>query len=94
MAAIAGDLSRKILGHSDANKAFRPWWDNIEDNCLYAFVVIGKVEKILEGSLDSIPLPSSFKSWAGKFGIANITQQCFALLPQQVNFPTSNFNFY
>ena len=62
MAAIAGDLSRKILGHSDANKAFRPWWDNIEDNCLYAFVVIGKVEKILEGSLDSIPLPSpSFK---------------------------------
>ena len=45
MAAIAGDLSRKILGHSDANKAFRPWWDNIEDSCLYAFVVIGKVKK-------------------------------------------------
>ena len=42
MAALAGDLSRKILGHSDAAKAFRPWWDTLEDNLLYAFVVMGK----------------------------------------------------
>jgi hypothetical protein len=42
MAALAGDLSRQILGHSDAAKAFRPWWDTLEDNLLYAFVVLGK----------------------------------------------------
>ena len=42
MAAIAGDLSRKILGHSDAAKAFRPWWDTLEENLLYTFVVMGK----------------------------------------------------
>ena len=47
MAALAGDLSRKILGHSDAAKAFRPWWDTIEDNLLYAFVVIGNIQEEL-----------------------------------------------
>ena len=41
MAAIAGDLTQKILGHSDADKAFRPWWDNLEDGVLYSFVVMG-----------------------------------------------------
>ena len=45
MAAIAGDLSKKILGHSDAAKAFRPWWDTLEDNLLYAFVVMGKTRQ-------------------------------------------------
>ena len=42
MAAIAGDLTKSILGHSDADKAFRPWWDNLEDAVLYSFVVMGK----------------------------------------------------
>ena len=42
MAAIAGDLTQKILGHSDADKAFRPWWDNLEDGVLYSFVVMGR----------------------------------------------------
>ena len=41
MTAIAGDLTQKILGHSDADKAFRPWWDNLEDGVLYSFVVMG-----------------------------------------------------
>ena len=47
MAALAGDLSRKILGHSDAAKAFRPWWDTLEDNLLYAFVVMGKTKILI-----------------------------------------------
>ena len=42
MAALAGDLSKAILGQSDAAKAFRPWWDVLEDNLLYSFVIFGK----------------------------------------------------
>ena len=67
----------------------------------------GKVEKILKGSLDSIPSPSpSVKiqiMGAGKVcfcqqtfenkKFVDITQQCFALLPQ-VNFPANNLNFH
>ena len=48
MAALAGDLSKQILGHSESTKAFRPWWDNIEDQILYGFVLTGKLKKIRE----------------------------------------------
>ena len=48
MAALAGDLSKQILGHSESTKAFRPWWDNIEDQILYGFVLTGKKGKRLE----------------------------------------------
>lgn len=44
MAALAGDLSKQILGHSESVKAFRPWWDNLEDQILYGFVLTGKPE--------------------------------------------------
>eukprot|EP00093_Oithona_nana_P010782 10782.XXX_386728_386417_1 [CDS] Oithona nana genome sequencing. len=43
MAALAGDLSKQILGHSESVKAFRPWWDNLEDQILYGFVLTGVV---------------------------------------------------
>ena len=72
-----------------------------------------KVEKILKGSLDSIPSPTvKIQIVGGNYclrckgkillGIVNklenkkfvdITQQCFALLPQ-VNFPANNLNFH
>ena len=74
-----------------------------------------KVEKILKGSMDSIPSPSrslKIQIMGGKvclrckgktlLGVVNkflkkkfvdITQQCFALLPQ-VNFPTNTLNFH
>ena len=42
MAALGGDLRKQILGHSDAEKAFRPWWDNLEDGIMYSLVVMGK----------------------------------------------------
>ena len=42
MAAIAGELSKQIKGHSEGGKGFRPWWDTIEDNLLYAFVILGE----------------------------------------------------
>lgn len=43
MAAVAGDLSKQILGQSDAAKTFRPWWDNLEDGILYSLVVMGMI---------------------------------------------------
>ena len=68
-----------------------------------------RVEKILKGSLDSIPSPSvKIQIMGGKvkqniagrcqqtFGnkkFVDITQQCFTLLPQ-VNFPANNLNFH
>ena len=42
MAALAGDLTKQILGQSDAVKAFRPWWDSLEDGIMYALVIMGE----------------------------------------------------
>ena len=77
---------------------------------IFQFCKAGKVEKILKGSLDSIPSPSpsvKIQIMGGKvclrckgktlhcqqtFGnkkFVDITQQCFALLPQ-ANFPANN----
>ena len=47
-----------------------------------------KEEKILKGSLDSILSPSTSEK---KF--VDITQQCFALLPQVI-FPANNLNIH
>ena len=33
----------QVLGHSEAEKAFRPWWDSLEDYLLYGLVMIGVV---------------------------------------------------
>ncbi len=43
MAAVAGELSKQIKGHSEGAACFRPWWDTVEDNVLYAFVVLGMI---------------------------------------------------
>jgi hypothetical protein len=43
MAAVAGEVSKQIKGHSEGAKGFRPWWDVIEDNLLYSFVVLGLI---------------------------------------------------
>ncbi len=42
MAAIAGELSKQIKGHSEGAQGFRPWWDTVEDNLMYAFVILGR----------------------------------------------------
>jgi len=31
----------KVLGHSSAEKAFRPWWDTLEDFLIYSLVLLG-----------------------------------------------------
>ena len=43
MAAIGAALMGKVLGHSEAEKAFRPWWDALEDFLIYGLVMIGVV---------------------------------------------------
>ena len=43
MAALAGDLSKQIMSHSEAARAFRPWWDNLEDSLMYSLVIMGKI---------------------------------------------------
>ena len=42
MASIGKALVGKILGHSAAEKAFRPWWDNFEDFLVYGLVMLGR----------------------------------------------------
>lgn len=43
MAAIGTLLMNKVLGHSEAEKAFRPWWDTLEDILIYSLVVLGVI---------------------------------------------------
>ena len=98
-----------LLPHYCGHWSFWTW------NLLVAKLgCICKVEKILKGSLCSIPSPSpsvkiqlqesSLEVWrqniAGRCQQAfcfqkfvDITQQCFALLPQ-VNSPNNNLNFH
>lgn len=42
MSSLADALVSKVLGHTAAERAFRPWWDNFEDYLVYALVMLGK----------------------------------------------------
>lgn len=76
MAALAGDLSKQILGHSDAAKAFRPWWDNLEDSIMYAFVVIGLILLPMT-FLSGTPVACAVHpdSWAGNYTSPNLSYE-------------------
>ena len=41
MASLGGALINKVLGHSEAEEAFRPWWDTLEDLLIYGLVMLG-----------------------------------------------------
>ena len=43
MATIGSLLMNNVLGHSEAEKAFRPWWDTLEDILIYSLVVLGVI---------------------------------------------------
>jgi len=38
---LGNALVGRILGHSAAEKAFRPWWDTLEDYLVYGLVMLG-----------------------------------------------------
>ena len=40
--SLEQDLKKQILGRSEAEKTFRPWWDTVEDYLLNALVLLGK----------------------------------------------------
>ena len=43
MAAIGTLLINKAFRHSQAEKAFRPWWDSLEDFLIYSLVILGVI---------------------------------------------------
>ena len=42
MAAIGERIITSIFGQSEAEKTFRPWWDNLEDFLVYGLILLGK----------------------------------------------------
>ena len=42
MGAVASTVAASVLGHSDAEKAFRPWWDNFQDHLIYGLIMLGE----------------------------------------------------
>jgi len=42
-ATLGSSLMSSVLGHSDAEKAFRPWWDTLEDFMIYTMVMLGLI---------------------------------------------------
>ena len=43
MASLGASLVTEVLGHSVAEKTFRPWWDILEDYLLYGLITLGKL---------------------------------------------------
>jgi len=43
MASLGSAIITRVFGHSEAEKVFRPWWDNLEDFILYGLVMLGLV---------------------------------------------------
>ena len=44
MATLVGaNVASSILRRSDAEKAFRPWWDNFEDQLVYGLICLGTI---------------------------------------------------
>lgn len=43
MALIGTQLMSQVFGHSKAEKAFRTWWDVLEDYMIYSLVALGLV---------------------------------------------------
>ena len=42
MAAIATALLPNVFAKSEAQKALTPWWDKLENYCVYGLIMLGK----------------------------------------------------
>ena len=40
---VSSLLKNNALGHSEAEKAFRPWWGTLEDFFIYSLVILGVI---------------------------------------------------
>ena len=43
MAVLGNTIINKFLGLSEAEEAFQPWWETIEDYTVYGLILLGKV---------------------------------------------------
>ena len=43
MAALGAALMGRVVIHTDAERAFHPWWDDLEDYLVYGLVLVGVV---------------------------------------------------
>ena len=41
MASLGDKMVTALFGQSEAEKSFRPWWDNLEDYLVYGLILIG-----------------------------------------------------
>lgn len=39
--SIGFDVAKEAFSYSDAQNAFRPWWDRVEDYLVYALILLG-----------------------------------------------------
>ena len=58
MASLGAALATNVLGHTDAEKAFRPWWDNFEDYLIYGLITLGKWRLIFSEFLWNMKVPN------------------------------------
>ena len=42
MAQIGQEMVDTVFRHTEAEKAFRPWWDKLEDYLVYGLIMLGK----------------------------------------------------
>ena len=42
--ALDGEVRKSLLDRTDAEKAFRPWWDTLEDTLLNTLIALGQYE--------------------------------------------------
>ena len=43
MALVGTALINKVLGTTEAERAFEPWWDTAQDFLVYGLIVLGKL---------------------------------------------------
>ena len=48
MADIGKDMVDKVFAHTAAEKAFRPWWDKLEDYLVYGLIMLGKIIRVIK----------------------------------------------
>ena len=45
--AMDSEVRKSLLDRTDAEKAFRPWWDTLEDTLLNTLIALGNILVVL-----------------------------------------------
>ena len=57
MAVVGSALLDKFIGSTEAEKAFQPWWDTVEDFLVYGLILLGKSYNVKVVCISSFPCP-------------------------------------